>query len=49
MQEFFDVAQRAYAAHVAEGNRLRAGFVAPRTGALKGLAEPVDVVTLEWR
>ena len=30
IDDFFDLAQRSYAAHVAEGNRLRAGFVALR-------------------
>ena len=37
IDDFFDLAQRSYAAHVAEGNRLRAGFVALRLAYYYGL------------
>jgi class 3 adenylate cyclase len=48
IEEFFDLAQRSYAAHLAEGNRLRAGFVALRLAFYYGY-QLVPAVASGWQ
>jgi class 3 adenylate cyclase len=48
IDEFFDLAQRSYAAHMAEGNRLRAGLVALRLSFYYGY-QLVPSVASGWQ